>query len=936
MKTKNFDQLICRTPAFGANQELEQCWPALKKMIQQSSPAFYDLIQNLEHQHIGSLTERAQFTIWKYFNRAKYRATPFGSFAAVSLMEIGHGPSQIILNQRMIDHHWIDWSTREAHLPRAISPASEVLTNSSTYFVADQVRYIKLANGIFELTSVDSSSELRAVLDHCRTKRSPGEVFEMLQQHFGLARTAALSLLDQLIENQLLHHDGQPNITGKDYFKRLGISTGPSPSDYIIAQRAILSGSFDARLLRDLPDWIEFCTVNSRPNNNQDLSDFIRSFSQRFEDREISLSKAMDPEIGIGYGNLEQQQETRLANDLKELKKKKTNIQLEYGELQRFLLKKIIAGDSIDLAGYKPKGDQKAMPANTFSVVFHLYQNRPVIENMGGTSANALLGRFTMLGQDFEQYAKEIAGVETSANPDVLFFDIAYHAENKVDNINRRRQLYPHELSILNWSTHPQPLSLSDILVAVENGKTILKSKKYGKRIMPRIPSAYNYTRSDLAVFRFLCDVQAQEVQVDLGIDLTNLFPRLEEYPRVNFRGIIVSPAKWMLPRSAQDNIENLVAWLKEKNISDRFKVGHSDQQLCIDPRDKKDLWALCNYCRNRAADIYLTEALLEEKDQIVDQSANTYCPQYIASYYHDQQLYAPSPTKPQEPTALYPPGSKWLYLEIYVHPSATNSLLFSTINGTLSKNRNMLKKWFFIRYTDPSAHIRLRLELKDPSKGHVLLFAIQQQLQPQMANGFVSELAIRTYTKETQRYGVKRMELVEKFFALDSAFVLQVLKRTKDNNQLMRSALQSMQWLCQLTFKDPVDQLSFAKKMLAIFGHEIHLGPQGYKKLNADFKLISKTLGSPMHSLPKRLTERWKRSFLRVIHSAEDSARTGQLLADLIHLHINRLFYDEQRAHETIAYHHLQRIFQITLAVKDLPTQTIPQQLQFPMTSER
>jgi len=55
-------------------------------------------------------------------------------------------------------------------------------------------------------------------------------------------------------------------------------------------------------------------------------------------------------------------------------------------------------------------------------VLLHYWNGTPVIESAGGCTANTLLGRFTTAVDGVYRLAKEIAGIEESANPGVLFF----------------------------------------------------------------------------------------------------------------------------------------------------------------------------------------------------------------------------------------------------------------------------------------------------------------------------------------------------------------------------------------------------------------------------------------------------------------------------------------------------------------------------------
>src|SRR5690606_14111313 len=144
-------------------------------------------------------------------------------------------------------------------------------------------------------------------------------------------------------------------------------------------------------------------------------------------------------------------------------------------------------------------------------------------------------------------------------NPDVVFFDLAYTCEEKVDNVNRRQRLYTTELTFSSWSTLPESLRMEDILVGVQENELLLCHRQSGKRLVPRLASAYNYTRSDLTHFRFLCDLQHQGLHTDLHVDAQRMFPGLDKYPRIYYKSCIISPARWRLP--ILDSVDELKHW---------------------------------------------------------------------------------------------------------------------------------------------------------------------------------------------------------------------------------------------------------------------------------------------------------------------------------------------------------------------------------------
>lgn len=915
MKLTPFDKLICRTPAFDIDATLEENWEALKLKIEESSPTFFNEIKAVNSQSIEQLEEKTKFTIWKYFNRAKFRSTPFGSFAAVSLLELSYAANkQPLIAQEMIRHQWVDWSIKERYFSPSVSNANYFLSNSSMYFVNDEIRYIKNTSGEFELAAVATQPELSAILLSSKRKTSLLEITELMKHSFGSDEKRTIQIIGQLIDLQLLFSDQQANITGQDYFQRLQIPFKTEPKNYIISERAKLSGNFDGRYLKNLPEMISFFTQHFPVSLPSNLELFKQAFNHRFEQMEINLAQLMDPEIGIGYGNLEQLKVDDLIEQIKTQKIAPSTTNIHYDELQQFLLRKIISGDVLDLSEYQSAKKYNSTLPNTFSLIFHLYQSRPVLAHTGGSTANALLGRFTLCGPEFEAYGHQISDVEMSANPDVVFFDIAYQAEKKVDNVNRRKQLYNYELPILTWSETASPLELTDILVAIENDQLILKSKKLGKRLIPKIASAYNYTRSDLAVYRFLCDIQNQNLLTSLSFSLRDFFPGLAHYPRVCFKTIIIAPAMWQIPKAALSSLQHLQHWMLSLGIADYFRVGFGDQSLCIDPHNEKDLWALQNYCKQHPKEQYLSEALFDRAETIKDENGNHYHPQYVVNYYHQEQIYGASAPKLVQNSEFHLPGAEWIYFQIYSHPSKSN--LFLTIVAKLiAKNKSILKKWFFIRYADPKPHLRLRLHLKNSVHNYAILSQMKAAFTLAMQQGFIADFKLQTYQKETQRYGANRMDLVEQFFNTDSVFILKLLKNIKDENQLIIKTVCNLQALCEIVNSDLQAQVLFAEKMSTMFANEHQLAPADFKKINSNFNAFKVELFQESTFQKSKDFERWLKAFDVVMQKCENNSVKEKMLADLIHMHINRLFIIDQRVYETLIYHYLKRFLQIRLA---------------------
>ena len=58
--------------------------------------------------------------------------------------------------------------------------------------------------------------------------------------------------------------------------------------------------------------------------------------------------------------------------------------------------------------------------------------------------------------------------------------------------------------------------------------------------------------------------------------------------------------------------------------------------------------------------------------------------------------------------------GDNWLYYKIYTGAKTSELILTESIRPVVEEllKNNIIQKWFFIRYSDPHYHIRIRIYL--------------------------------------------------------------------------------------------------------------------------------------------------------------------------------------------------------------------------------
>lgn len=895
--------------------QLVEVWEQLKVSISFSSSDFYEKIKTIEASELANLDPKVRFTIWKYFNRSRYRGTPYGSFASFAVAELTEGAKEVVFSSAQHLHRFKDWSYRndmEVSMSDLTSPDRLYFSNSSTYSTSRSIRFISLQEQVFELAEIEKSEFISELLEYCSQKAKYAAICDFAESR-EVSEEVLKGILKAMLELQLLFTDLDPNIIGPDYFNRTGQPLSGTQEQYLIAERTLHSGGLDKAALKHLPSCIEYLTKQSILPINEGLNAFINAFQKRFESQELSLVRVLDPELGIGYGDLAGSSAAAgLASELTEGATQAEPSGMPRTEFAHQLLKEMLRmanqkNQPIQLENikYKELINSNIKLPNTFSALVRFADNLLILESMGGCTGNALTGRFTMASDAVTSHCRQITALESAANPEVIFFDIAYMAEGKVDNVNRRKGVYEYEVPILNYSCADQVIPLNDILVTVKNGEIILLSAQYGKRLIPRLASAYNYSRSDLSIYRFLCDLQHQQLQTQLLFDIESLLPDLDFYPRVQYKNLVLSLGKWRVKAGDQGQ-KTILNLLNEMGVSRYFSAGTGDQTLCFDKENETDLIYFKQYL-NQYNDFVITEVIMPNCQIFKDDNSNSYFSQALISLNHNEELYSGHvPAKKTVGNTLEKvivPGKDWLYFEIYCHEERADFILAGMIENFIASYAPEFKTWFFIRYNDPAPHLRLRLQLRQPEKGYFYMSKLMELLSEDLSDGLITDIQLKTYQRETERYGPALMELTEQHFKLDSAYALKVITEDLDLFDKYANCIVFMKSALTAMGLSIGEEALFIRSIQQVYEREHHMAGMEFKKVNREWSAFREvypqgSLAELLLTLPDELLS----SFTGTLTESSPEDRKS-LYCSLFHMHINRLFASHQRAHETIIY---------------------------------
>lgn len=272
-------------------------------------------------------------------------------------------------------------------------------------------------------------------------------------------------------------------------------------------------------------------------------------------------------------------------------------------------------------------------------------------------------------------------------------------------------------------------------MVSVKQNKIILRSKKLNKEIIPRLSSAHNFSYNALPAYQFLCDMQAQQFKKQgFWFNWGTLSSNYKFLPRAEYRNIIFSRAKWQLNKNdfkllLDDKVENYTTAIKEWRIENQIPqyivLAEGDNELFVDLEDSLSLKMFVQTIKKRAQ-IVIEEFVFDPKNLFIkDLEGNGYTNECIAILLKNKgkgNIISKTLQQKQEPIAEettqrnFNIGSEWLYYKFYCGVKTADKLLTEVIKPLTEElqTKQLIDKFFFIRYTDPDLHIRLRFHLID------------------------------------------------------------------------------------------------------------------------------------------------------------------------------------------------------------------------------
>ncbi len=738
----------------------------------------------------------------------------------------------------------------------------------------------------------------------------------------------------------------------------LGVVYDESKLFQIDMVRKVLKGGLPSSIKAQLFEALAVLNkLGNYERKNPSLQSFIKRYYERYEEKEMPLLEVLDTETGIGYLESGAAEHAPLVADIVITDLNKHTQNYQWGPVEQYLMRKVsesyhsgetvveIKDEDLDFLN----GDRYDDLPPSMHIMFRVVDastNQLYIENCGGASAAAILGRFAHADPVIRTMIEEVVTMEETMNPDVIFAEIIHLPESRVGNVLLHPAFRKYEIPYLAKSSldEEHQVLLQNLMVSVKRDTIFLRCKKTGRHIIPRLSNAHNYQYNALPVYQFLCDMQLQQQRGGLGFNWGSITHIMKTLPRVQYKNTILSPASWRLAHMDFKHLLDVKGDAKRYKLINEFTTKwklpeeivlvDGDNELLINFENDVLVNLFLDTIKKRNS-LEMREFFYPKGNAVTDENARQYTNQVVAVLVKNEAAYRITELQKKrwEPgiTNSITAAPEWLYYKIYCGVKSADKILtdaIKPITEMLSRD-NLLAQFFFIRFSDPLFHIRFRILLAPGASVDTAVKLIHEYIQPFQSSGHVWKVQTDTYNRETERYGSTTMVHAESIFHHDSEAVLKMLSETWGDDREQIRWLWAMRAIDGLfdVFEIPVSgRMNMCDTMRQSFASEFNADNFLREQVNAKFRsnrsLIEQIMNkkndeeSSLRPLIEILNEKNSAmasiamSLRNVIEKGQGEVPLFDLLGSYIHMLVNRVVATKARLHEMVLYDFLYRYY--------------------------
>ncbi len=486
---------------------------------------------------------------------------------------------------------------------------------------------------------------------------------------------------------------------------------------------------------------------------------------------------------------------------------------------------------------------------------------------------------------------------------DLIDVEISFWPKSrKVTNVMQLQSPYKYTLvyGAVGDNNNQYEISIDDIYLGIINKQIFFYSKKLNKRLIFHVTSKLNNVYYPTMV-RFLCSASGT-----MDNSIFCLFNHLEKIivdyhhiARITYKNYILSPEQWIIKKGDMD----FLAFKKTlRNIVTCSEIVlYGDEYLFLDLRRDDHLQILYNEYIKKAILRICENLSIEYNSFIKDTEGETHLGEYVFQVSSvnvgGDGDYSANIARmlnlEQRKKHTYLPCEEWLFYKIYTKRNYENELLLKHISPLMDKllDNGCIRGYYYVRYFEDNSHtIRLKILAKTGREIDCLkeLKEFQKKI---FALNLTNRCVIDTYEQEIMRYGGEQIyNKVEEFFFLNSKMNIELLKKfqAKRTSIILEDVIMSI-----ITIINSTELPTKIKSNILDI-------PDCSKKETRDYRELKRKIwcslieenykndfdfASDMNKQKELLTE-----IIEAIKVSADDAAISGIIADIIHMHINRL----------------------------------------------
>ena len=562
--------------------------------------------------------------------------------------------------------------------------------------------------------------------------------------------------------------------------------------------------------------------IGPQPQGHSHIVAYRRAFERRYGlDREVPVLELLDPNFGLGppsvysggqyppAAGISQPKALQHSQALMELAltaglDRSMEVNLDEQMLKRletWTPLQANAPESLELFVFVGASSRSALDAGHFQVVLG--------PNVGGLSAGRSLGRFAdLLGESAKQALTRAAANQEARTGEKLWAELVYQPRQlRSANVSIRPNVRRYEIALgVTRGNGTAAIPIDELVVGIRNDRFYLSWPPAGRDVVVTGGHMLNYLRAP-AICRFLTEI-SRDGSCQLSGFQWGTASNFGFLPRVRVGRIILSPAQWRIRRASELSFddrayqESLDRWREKWRVPRHVYLSSGDNRLLLDLSDSQQADELRRSIQQLpdTGSVLLTE-VLPGLDQawVLGPEGCHFMTELAVSLVlrHDtkgalklpdaisggnSRDYSTSPRNPKPvplDARLRLPGSEWLFVKLYGGRTFEDDLIAGVIRSFAEQaiSSEMAEEWFFLRYSDPDSHIRLRFR-GDPKR-------LTKELYPAICDWATEliqkELCLRfafdAYEREVERYGgLAAARAAEALFFADSRSVAEIL----------------------------------------------------------------------------------------------------------------------------------------------------------------